>query len=142
MAIRQIRLPDPAGTPRVTIADTPTSSAPSTSPSTDPSTNPSATPLVSPPDGGPSPEPAVAAPVHRATTAPASDTRPWYHGEAWLAVEVASVVPVIVALFAPQAFRGWLVALAATMIVAGLAMLVARDRATRDAHDAGSHSSG
>jgi hypothetical protein len=110
MAIHNVRLPDAAGTPRIVIPETPTSGVP---------------PL--PPD----------APTSERTTSerdsgvPAPDGRPWYRSEAWLAVELAALLPVLAALVTPQPARVPLVVLSAALIALGLAMLVVRDRRAR-----------
>lgn len=126
MAIHQVRLPDTAGTPRLVIAETPTSAAPPTPGAGEPAA-PAAPPLPETHAPAPHWRDAIAPPV------PADDPRPWYRAEAWLAVEFASVVPVVVALIAPEGFRLWLVGLAGAMIALGLAMLVRRDREARRA---------
>jgi hypothetical protein len=62
---------------------------------------------------------------------PAPDGRPWYRSEAWLAVELAALLPVLAALVTPQPARVPLVVLSAALIALGLAMLVVRDRRAR-----------
>ena len=124
MAIRQIRLPEPAGTPRVVLTETPAPTTPQPNPKQPTAGDP-------PPPRRPeaSPAPAPAAPVAPAPS-PASeaDPRVWYRAEPWLAVELAAAVPVLAALVSPQEYRVWLVALAALLVAAGLAMLAVRHR--------------
>jgi hypothetical protein len=117
MAIRQVRLPDPAGTPRVTVAESPAPTTPQPTPGEAP---PPRRPEASPPST-PAAPPAPALP-------PAAAAGAWYRSEAWLVVELAAVVPVLVALVAPEAFRVWLVALGGVLIASGLVMLILRDR--------------
>lgn len=124
MAIHQVRLPDKAGTPRLVTTETP-------HPSTPRATSGDAPP-PSPPPAPPRREASLpSAPVAAPAVEP--DPRAWYRSEAWLAVEMSAVVPVVAALVAPEAFRVPLVALAAALILLGLAMLVVRDRGTRRA---------
>lgn len=124
MPIRQTRLPDPAGTPRPVVAE------PAAAPTTTP-TLADAPPPAPPVQREAEPE-GTSWTRHIAHEAPA-DPRPWYRSEAWLAVELASVVPVLAALVAPEAMRPWLVGLAGALIALGLAMLVVRDREARRA---------
>ena len=131
MAIRQIRLPDLAGTPRLVIPETPTSAAP-------PLPDAVAPRPAAPPPPAPAPEiaPEIALPPAvrpRDPVEPPADPRAWYRSEAWLAVEFAALVPVLAALVAPPPYHLWLVALAGAMIALGLAMLVVRDRDARAA---------
>ena len=127
MAIRQIRLPDPAGTPRLVVSETPATSVP---PTPAPAPAPDSAPTPAPaPEAVPPPLPAASV---RALPVP---TRRWYRSESWLAVEIAAVVPVVVALVAPEAFRIPLVALGGVLVVLGLSMLVVHERAARDVRD-------
>lgn len=132
MAIRQIRLPDPAGTPRLVVAETPATSVPPTpAPAPAPAPVPASAPIPVP---APEAVPPPAAASVRALPVP---TRRWYRSESWLAVELAAVVPVVVALVAPRPFRIPLVALGLVLVVLGLAMLVVHERAARDVRDGG-----
>jgi hypothetical protein len=124
MAIRQIRLPDPTGTPRLVVSETPATSVPPK-----PAPAPAPTPVLVP---TPAPE-AVPPPAAAVRALPSSSSRRWYRSESWLAVELAAVVPVVAALVAPEAFRIPLVALGGLLVALGLAMLVVHERDARRA---------
>ena len=64
----------------------------------------------------------------------AADSTPWYRRERWLVVCMASVIPVVGAIFAPQAWKVPLAIVGGLLMGASMLLLLRQQRApaTRD----------
>jgi hypothetical protein len=74
--------------------------------------------------------------VHGGTTATPDAVTPWHRRERWLVVCLASFLPVVIAIFAPQAWKVPLAVVTGVMVGAGLLMLMRKLRDIRIREDA------